>query len=100
MQTELDGEVHPLPIDILGVNAIGLEVGNPSITMNRTLPWLQDVVAVDVWTSWGVTWRDVWILDVENRPVAIYNLTVHNLADPVQYAELKALLVAASEGSL
>lgn len=60
------------------------------------LPWLQDTPEVDAWGLWRVTWRDVVILDRENRPVAVYNLTVHDLADPGSYAELKALLLTAA----
>lgn len=100
LQTELDGEAHPLEIDILGVNGIGLEGSNPAITAGRTLPWLQDVLGEDVWQSWAVTYRDVVILDAENRKVGVYNLTVHDLGTPANYAELKALLIDASEGKL
>ena len=100
LQTELDAEVHPLPIDLVGINGIGLEASNPAITAGRTLPWLQDVIGEDVWQSWAVAYRDVVVLDAENRKVGVYNLTVHDLGVPANYAELKALLVAASEGKL
>lgn len=96
----LDGEVHPLPIHLLGLNAIGLEAGNPTITAGRTLPWLQDVPGEDAWTKWNVVWRDVVVLDAENRKVAVYNLTVHDLADAANVAELKQILVDTSEGKL
>ena len=99
MQAELDGESHPIEIRIVGVNAIGLESGNAQITMGRTLPWLQDTVDEAVWTSWGVTFRDVWVLGTANEPIAVYNLTANNLGDPQKYAELKAILIAASEGN-
>lgn len=99
MQAELDGESHPVEIRILGVNAIGLEAGNAQITTGRTLPWLQDTVDEAVWASWNVAFRDVWILNAASEPVAVYNLTVNNLADAQKYAELKAILVAASEAN-
>jgi hypothetical protein len=92
MQTELDAAGLPIEVRILGVNAIGLESGNPSITMNRTLPWLQDTAEQKAWETWGVAWRDVWLLDTKNVPVAVYNLTQHNLSDPAQYAELMGML--------
>ncbi len=85
-----------MPIQILGINAAGLESGNPSITAGRALPWLQDTPEANVWAAWQVTFRDVVILDTENRPVAAYNLTVHDLADPASYAELKQLLTDAA----
>jgi hypothetical protein len=49
-----------------------------------------------VWTTWAVGYRDVWVLDGENKPLSVYNLTQHNLADPVQYAELKTILIGAA----
>lgn len=96
MQTELDGESHALDIEILGVNHSGLESGNASICANRDIPWLQDVPAVDAWTAWGVTLRDVVILDANNRVVDVFNLTVNNLVIQANYDALKALLVSAA----
>jgi hypothetical protein len=98
MQNELDAVATTLPIDILGLNAIGLEAGNAAICSGRDLPWLQpDVTTEDPWLDWGVTWRDVWVLDADNVPIAVYNLTSHNLADPLHYEELKALLLTAAQ---
>jgi hypothetical protein len=81
-------------VAILGVNAVGYESGNASITDGRVLPWLQDVPEEDVWGTWAVTYRDVVVLDEENQVRAVYNLTEHDLADPAAYAELRDLLVA------
>jgi hypothetical protein len=100
LSAELSLESHPLPIALLGVNGIGLEVGNPLATAGRTIPWLQDVAAEDVWTKWAITYRDVVVLDGENRKVGVYNLTVHDLGDAANYAELKQMLVDAAEGKL
>ncbi|MBK8254302.1 MAG: hypothetical protein IPK82_16740 [Polyangiaceae bacterium] len=99
MQNELDSAGLPMEVKILGVNAIGLESGNASVTMNRDLPWLQDVQEQNVWVSWNVVWRDVWVLDADNVPVAVYNLTEHNLADPLQYAEFKTILTNVANGN-
>lgn len=98
MQAELDAANLPIQIEILGVNAIGLESGNAAITMDRTLPWLQDTEDQKAWESWGVVWRDIWILDPDNVPVAVYNVTQHNLGDPTQYAELKGMLENVANG--
>ena len=59
-----------------------------------------------VWGAWrvnnlrpeqpGVTYRDVIVLDRENRAVAVYNLTEHSLGDPANYAALKDILRAAA----
>lgn len=83
-------------MQILGVNAAGLEAGNAAVIVNKDLPWLQDTSAVSAWTLWGVEWRDVVILDAANRKVGVYNLTVHDLADPNNYLDLKGMLQAAA----
>ena len=88
-----------VPIRILGVNEPGQEAGNAAITDGRDVPWLQDTVAEAVTARWGVTPRDVVVLDGENVPFAVYNLTVHDLADPAAYAELRDVLLAAAEAS-
>lgn len=98
MQNELDVAGLPVEVRILGLNAIGLEAGNAAVCMNRDLPWLQDVPEQGAWASWNVVWRDVWILDTENVPVAVYNLTEHTLADPAQYAELQQMLKNVASG--
>ena len=99
MQAELDAEGLPIEVQILGINAAGLEAGNATITAGRTLPWLQDTAADNVWATWNVAWRDVWILDTNNVPVAVYNLTEHTLADPAQYAELQQMLTNVANGA-
>jgi hypothetical protein len=40
-----------------------------------------------------VTWRDVVILDAQNRRVGVYNLTQHNLQTPANYDSLKAMIL-------
>ncbi len=95
MQDELD--TAGAAVQLLGVNASGLEAGNALVTDARDTPWLQDVADVDVWGSWGVGYRDVWILDRENQLLAIYNLTEHDLNDVAEYEQLKALLLDAAQ---
>lgn len=96
MQKDLGSVSTKKKIQILGVNGIALESGNSIITAGRTLPWLQDVLAEDVWNDWKVEYRDVVVLDAENRPVAVYNLTTNNLDDPQNFAALKSILVNAA----
>lgn len=60
------------------------------------MPWLQDTADEDVWNTWSVGYRDVRVLDELNRTVAVYNLTVNNLADPANYAALKKILLDAA----
>ena len=96
MQIELDGETHALEIEILGVNVVGQELNNPVICSGRDIPWLQDVTAEDAWGTWGVTLRDVYILDPQNQVLHVFNLTVNSLTIQANYDALKALLVAAA----
>lgn len=66
------------------------------MTDERSLPWLQDTEDVSVWTAWNVTWRDVRILDSQNRLFAVYNLTENSLADVENREALKNLFLAAA----
>lgn len=89
MQKELPGT-----IEILGVNQVGVESGNAAICNGRDIPWLQETAADDVWGRWNVNYRDVIIVDADNVPVGVYNLTDHDLGVPANYDELKAMLLA------
>jgi len=86
-------------IEILGINAISDEVYNPLIIGSSTLPWLQDSMAENVWETWGVEWRDVRILDAENRLFATMNLTSHDLALEENRAALKSLFLQAAKAA-
>jgi hypothetical protein len=97
MQGEIDAADPPISVRILGVNEAGQESGNPDMCSGRTLPWLQDTRQQNVWGSWRVEFRDVVILDAENRVLRAYNLTTHDLGNPDYYAALKALLLAAAQ---
>ena len=96
MQAEIAALATPVPVAILGINSAGSASGNALMVAGRVLPWLQDDATHDVWALWAVAYRDVVVLDVENRVVSVYNLTANDLADPARYAELKALLIAAA----
>ena len=96
LQAELLAENPATKIRLLGLNAVGFEDFIASAVSGRSLPYLQDTADENVWGSWAATWRDVRILDVNNAHVATYNLTSHDLANPANYAELKALLKSAA----
>jgi hypothetical protein len=98
MQAELDAEAGPgrLPIHLLGVNAVGQEAGNPGINTIGSCPWLQDQSSQGVWGRWRPLYRDVFVLDAQNRRITAYNLTSHDLGDPANYAYLKSVLVQAA----
>lgn len=97
MLAEIRNETGRTDVDVLGVNAAGEESGNALMVAGRTLPLLQDEAGVDAWGLWQVEWRDVFVLDAENRPYAVVNLTTHDLADPDEYASLKATILAAMD---
>ncbi|MCK6505598.1 hypothetical protein L6R53_19735 [Myxococcota bacterium] len=59
---------------------------------------VQDDETARVWESWEATWRDTWVLDGGNEACGVYNLTEHDLSDPVEYAGLYDLLVACAGG--
>jgi hypothetical protein len=82
---------------LAAVNATGFEDAVPGMAERGDLPLLQDTAAADVWGAWAVEYRDVVLLDRENRRVAVFNLTVHDLAQPAEYAALKQLLLDALE---
>ena len=42
-------------------------------------------------------WRDVFVLDQQNQPIAVYNLTLNNLSDASKYAELKQIFIDAAQ---
>ncbi|MCB1182823.1 hypothetical protein KDM41_05270 [bacterium] len=83
----------PPAVHILGVNQLGHESANDLVCQGRDLPWLQETLDDQVWNKWKVTYRDVVVLDRNNRPAAVFNLTVHDLARPADYDSLRALLL-------
>ncbi|GAB4132064.1 MAG: hypothetical protein Kow001_24870 [Acidobacteriota bacterium] len=86
-----------LHIEILGINRIGEEPYNSLITEGRTLSWLQDTPEAAVWEHWGVTYRDVRILDPQNRLYSVFNLTLFNLATEANRELLKQRLLNAAK---
>lgn len=96
MQHEIDLAQPARPVHILGINQIGEERDNDLICQGRSIPWLQETADDPVWTPWGVTWRDVVILDPQNRRVSVYNLTQHDLSVPANYDSLKRMILDAA----
>jgi len=99
MQAELRVGDDALEIRILGVNGVGYESANETICDGRSIPWLQDEADVEVWDLWEVAYRDVILLDDENRPVGVYNLTTNDLGNPGNYAALRQMLIDAATGA-
>lgn len=95
MQRELDAD--EVAVSIYGLNEIGREAANASITAGRDLPWLQDEADEDVWTVWNATWRDVYLLDANNDFIERFSLTEFDLGEPDNYESLKADLIDLAE---
>lgn len=79
-------------VAIIGINGVGFESANDTITDGRDIPWLQDTADADVWTLWDIEYRDVLVLDAEGVVIGVYNLTDHDLAEPSQYDTLASWL--------
>ena len=58
-----------------------------------SLPLLQDDNTQDVWTRWGVNYRDVVVLDGENQVAGSLNLSNNSLAEESNWLALKTLLL-------
>ncbi|MDP6931896.1 MAG: hypothetical protein QGG40_03230 [Myxococcota bacterium] len=73
------------------MNHIAESEDNEAMSDEANLPWLQDDES-DVWSLWRVEYRDVVLLDSENRLVQIYNLSENDLSESDKYLELKGYL--------
>jgi len=95
LQKKLDSDYPDAGIFILGVNGAGLG-DNEGMCEGRDLPWLQDTEEADWWGNWGISYRDVVILDRQGNESDIFNLTDHNLSDPVEFSALEIILLEAA----
>ncbi|MBI4700568.1 MAG: hypothetical protein HY744_05295 [Deltaproteobacteria bacterium] len=93
MQKELGGAAPPVPISLLGVNAIGAEAGNEQLTSSVSIPWLQDVPEQDARAKWGAINGDVFVLGGDNAVASVYSLEQHPLTEPANYDALKKILL-------
>ncbi|MBD3161304.1 MAG: hypothetical protein GF346_03800 [Candidatus Eisenbacteria bacterium] len=92
MQEQFEDEHPARDFQFLGVNEVGHERGNEAVCEGRAIPWLQETEEEKVWDPWDVTYRDVIFLDQENRPVAVFNLTIHDLSEQAEYDSLLRLV--------
>jgi len=84
-------------VQLHGVNGVGFESGTDDMSELGDAPVLQDTEEELVWDTWDVTFRDLYILDDENRLHDVYNLTVHSLAVTENFEELRSMFIAAYE---
>lgn len=102
MQDDFDRNFPTLKISVLGVNENGQDSGNSTAVQNIRLPLLQDVDTdgnsmSDVWHSWDVEWRDVWVLDAQNNSRGVLNLTQNGLSVAANYANMRSMIIAAAD---
>ena len=92
MHEELVTELPQSGFFLGAVNEVGYDnftyVTNPASQQ----PWLQDTEEVNAWDTWQVQYRDVVILDAENKKRAVFNLTSDTLYLENNYEELKNTL--------
>jgi len=93
MQTEFDSMPNNPNIHILGVNQVGQESQNELNCEGRDIPWLQETATSLVWVPWDVVYRDVVLVDGNNKRVAAFNLTDNSLAVAANYEALRAMLL-------
>ena len=99
IQRELNATHPDLDIQILGMNQAGLEIGNPNVTEGHEIPWVQDVDSdndgkSDHWlNTWDYAYRDVVIVDANNVPQDVYNLTVNDLGVQSNRDQLTQLIL-------
>jgi hypothetical protein len=94
VQDDLDVNYGSLGIEILGVNIIGGESGNPLLTSLVDLPWLQDDSSTEVADLWGAAQREMVLLDEENLPIHRHDLTQHDICASAEASALLNLLVS------
>ena len=78
------------------MNAFGRDSANDQMTQGRSLPWLQEGEDDAVWDAWEVAYRDVILLDEDNRRVDTYNLSDHDIAQLEFRDELMAKFLSAA----
>ena len=86
-----------MELQIIGINAVGYNSNlEDAGTPEPTLPLLQDDEEQLVWENWAVTYRDVIVLDGENKKVGVLNLTENSLADDENVAILEGFFLEAA----
>ena len=76
-----------------GINHSDSADWNDFAIAETSLPWLQDPPKDGVWDAWKAAWRDVYVLDGQNRRLAVYPVYDKPLDDPANYEELKGLVL-------
>ncbi len=94
-----------LPVVISGIHLLGASQ-NTSMFTGKKLSWMRETATFRPWQNWRVPissrpgqeirWRDIVILDENNKFIAVQNLTDNPITDPANYTRLRNTLIAAS----
>jgi hypothetical protein len=84
-----------VPVFFQTINEVAHEEGQDDMAVLLDLPLLQDTTDQDVWKSWSVTYRDVFILDPRGELSGVYNLTDNDLSLPENLEAFEAMLSSA-----
>jgi hypothetical protein len=96
MLAEVRGAKSDLNVEVIGINIADEAEYDSLVAQTRTLPWLQDTSAQNVWGKWGANWRDVKIIDSLGRLWLTYNLFDHDLSFATNYTSLKQKFLQAA----
>ena len=84
-------------VEIVGINNPDDSANNHYVVAEeRSLPWLQDSATSSAWLSWKVVWRDLRIVDPQNRLVAVLNLSYNDLSFASNRTTVKQLFLNAA----
>ena len=97
MLAELKAANPELNIEILGINAAADAPFNSLVTQASRLAWLQDTEDQKVRDRWAASWRDVRIVDGQNRLRGVANLFDYDLIEPANRALVKQLFLDAAK---
>lgn len=101
MQAELRQSPGNFGIEIIAVNEIGHEVGNPTVALSGSIPWVQDTATVTAWPRTAALvaddiFRDLFILNAKNEIVERFRILAFPVTSQNNYNSLKQKLITAA----
>ena len=72
-----------------------------SMVQGRVLPWTEDALsaAYPVWTAWGASQRDVFILNRQGFVDTMFSITPYDPENPDDFAHIKNLILEYEKAS-
>ena len=80
---------------MLGVN---IPTGGTNALMyaGKRTSWIRDTSVLKIQESWGAAYRDVVVLDANNRTVGVINVTINDLRVEANKTAMKNLIISAA----